>query len=227
MAMAARGGWSERDWETFLSRADARAARFQELYETLRDVPNRNEIIAREMGWKEALPGCGGLAEDCAECPDRLGCEAYEMLHLMAHPESIPKDPEVVALLEGFRSVERIPAYNAALRFVETLKRLVRRTPTALEDAAVKEALALAQMTPARIAAGHGIGYDRDAVWGNIASCKRAGAHILRCVELLGHAGERGVLPRQSVRALIARAAAVARAIRDRVESLQSRAGGG
>jgi hypothetical protein len=43
--------WSEEEWLADMKRNDARADRFGELLETLRDDPNREEVIAREMGW--------------------------------------------------------------------------------------------------------------------------------------------------------------------------------
>jgi hypothetical protein len=43
--------WSEEEWLADMKRNDARADRFGELLETLRDDPNREEVIAHEMGW--------------------------------------------------------------------------------------------------------------------------------------------------------------------------------
>jgi hypothetical protein len=45
--------WNEEQWERFMKRSEARADRFGELLETLVDHPDRDKIIAREMGWKE------------------------------------------------------------------------------------------------------------------------------------------------------------------------------
>src|SRR5687767_6541933 len=44
---------NEEQWEAFMREGDLRAARFGELLETLIDHPNRDEIVAREMGWDE------------------------------------------------------------------------------------------------------------------------------------------------------------------------------
>ena len=43
--------WTEEHWERFMQRSDARSARFGDLLETLRNHPDRDEIVAREMGW--------------------------------------------------------------------------------------------------------------------------------------------------------------------------------
>ena len=50
--------WSEERWEAFMRESDLRSARFGEILETVRDDPDRDRIIAREMGWtwlEEAL----------------------------------------------------------------------------------------------------------------------------------------------------------------------------
>ena len=51
--------WTEDQWERFMQRSDVRSAKFGELLETLRDHPDRDEIIAREMGWDHRLEDRG------------------------------------------------------------------------------------------------------------------------------------------------------------------------
>jgi|SRR5688500_1101241 len=45
--------WSEEEWLADMKRNDARADRFGELLETLRDHPDRDARVAREMGWDQ------------------------------------------------------------------------------------------------------------------------------------------------------------------------------
>jgi hypothetical protein len=45
------GIWDEYDWERFLQHQDQRTEKYMELLEKYIDDPNRDEIIAREMGW--------------------------------------------------------------------------------------------------------------------------------------------------------------------------------
>src|SRR5690606_33785403 len=42
---------TEAEWERRFRENDLRAARYGDLFETLIDDPNRDEIVAREMGW--------------------------------------------------------------------------------------------------------------------------------------------------------------------------------
>ena len=43
--------WDEYDWERFLQQQDSKTERYMELFEKYIDDPNRDQIIAREMGW--------------------------------------------------------------------------------------------------------------------------------------------------------------------------------
>src|SRR5881392_3719483 len=49
------GIWDEYDWERFLQQQDQRTEKYMELLEKYIDDPQRDEIIAREMGWAQAL----------------------------------------------------------------------------------------------------------------------------------------------------------------------------
>jgi hypothetical protein len=47
--------WDEYDWERFLQQQDRKTERYMELLEKYIDHPNRDQIIAREMGWFHLL----------------------------------------------------------------------------------------------------------------------------------------------------------------------------
>src|SRR2546423_9992421 len=49
------GIWDEYDWERFLQQQDQRTEKYMELLERYIDDPQRDEIIAREMGWTQVL----------------------------------------------------------------------------------------------------------------------------------------------------------------------------
>src|SRR5207253_5263097 len=49
------GIWDEYDWERFLQQQDQRTEKYMELLEKYIDDPQRDEIIAREMGWTQIL----------------------------------------------------------------------------------------------------------------------------------------------------------------------------
>jgi hypothetical protein len=51
--------WDEYDWERFLQQQDRKTERYMELLEKYIDDPNRDQIIAREMGWHHLLDDAG------------------------------------------------------------------------------------------------------------------------------------------------------------------------
>ena len=61
--------WDEYDWERFLQQQDRKTEKYMELLERYIDDPNRDQIIAREMGWFHLLDQEG---EKWAESVDSL-----------------------------------------------------------------------------------------------------------------------------------------------------------
>src|ERR1700710_177265 len=59
--------WDEYDWERFLQQQDRKTEKYMELLERFVDDPNRDQIIAREMGWNHLLDKEG---QDWAEHVD-------------------------------------------------------------------------------------------------------------------------------------------------------------
>ena len=47
--------WDEYDWERFLQQQDRKTEKYMELLEKYLDDPNRDQIIAKEMGWNHLL----------------------------------------------------------------------------------------------------------------------------------------------------------------------------
>src|ERR1700744_4285877 len=67
--------WDEYDWERFLQQQDRKTEKYMELLERYIDDPNRDQIIAREMGWNHLLDKDG---RDWAESVDSLFQEELE-----------------------------------------------------------------------------------------------------------------------------------------------------
>lgn len=49
--------WDEYDWERFLQQQDHKTEKYMELLEKYLDDPQRDQIIAREMGWTQLVSG--------------------------------------------------------------------------------------------------------------------------------------------------------------------------
>jgi len=92
--------WDEYDWERFLQQQDRKTEKYMELLERYMDDPNRDQIIAREMGWYHLLDKDG---EKWAENVDSLFDQEYQ-----AEEES---DSSTMDQEEGF---EVHPLYKAS-----------------------------------------------------------------------------------------------------------------
>ena len=218
-----RDEWDERDWEQFLQRADARTAKYQELYETLAQHPQRDTLIAHEMGWEEELKGCGG-SEKCPSCRRRCECEAYEMMRLVAEPKEMDEDPDSADLIACFEQLRDVPAYCQAQDFSSRVEEYLREhLPGLIDDHDVRGTLFAAQLVPAQVAGGHGIGYDRASLCGNIANCKRAMRSLDDCLECLGQLHCRRLMPSPAAYAFIREAESVRVELDRWIEALRAR----
>jgi hypothetical protein len=98
--------WDEYDWERFLQQQDRKTERYMELLEKYIDDPNRDQIIAREMGWHHLLDEDG---RDWSETVDSTFAEEMEMAGLDNGDE---EEEEPAA--EGAESFELHPLYQAS-----------------------------------------------------------------------------------------------------------------
>jgi hypothetical protein len=70
--------WDEYDWERFLQQQDQKTEKYMELLEKYLDDPQRDEIIAREMGWSQLLDAKDWNAEIDALLSDGAPSEDAE-----------------------------------------------------------------------------------------------------------------------------------------------------
>lgn len=70
--------WDEYDWERFLQQQDRKTERYMELLERYIDDPNRDQIIAREMGWYHLLDKDGERWAEAVDSTFEDGPEAEE-----------------------------------------------------------------------------------------------------------------------------------------------------
>jgi phage pi2 protein 07 len=81
--------WDEYDWERFLQQQDRKTEKYMELLEKFIDHPDRDQIIAREMGWSHLLSEDG---ERWAEEVEEMFEE--EMLDELEDDEDEDDEPE-------------------------------------------------------------------------------------------------------------------------------------
>lgn len=202
-----RASWDEEDWEEFLLRQDCLNAKYQELYETLRDHPDRDTLIAREMRWQVPEDLLGEDFDDGFE-PDDEDDEGW-----LAREEAFVADLDAIA------------AYRLGQEFAQAVdRRLTARLRERLgldEDAArtVRTAIEAA----GHIASGHSIGYERDTLCGNIACCKRAQRSLAECFDGLLALRRRGVLTPGDADTLLAAGRQASAAVAQRITELRRR----
>jgi hypothetical protein len=205
--------WGEDQWERFMKESDVRSARYGELLETLIDHPERDEIIAREMGWDRET--------DDVDDDDELDDWRAEIQEAMNEPLSNEE-------LEEFRDrddLDDIPAYARsfawASRVFDTLRPEFECDDDELEELLV-EALD-SRVVAAKIAGGHGMGYDEDSLCGNIVCCKRSLEAADNSLTALRELAERRPELNVRIQPLLAEGCEVRHIVEERIAELRSR----
>jgi hypothetical protein len=84
--------WDEYDWERFLQQQDHKTEKYMELLEKYLDDPQRDQIIAREMGWTQLLESKDWSAEVDALLDEDSSDNAIEDGTLPAAPSDTFED---------------------------------------------------------------------------------------------------------------------------------------
>lgn len=198
--------WTEQQWETFLRQGELRAARFQDLFETLADDPNRDELIDREMGWDRERE------QPALDFPEA--------------EEDTPPEEEFRAPARRKRTrLSALPAYSASYRWglkvLKALKKLDGKDADTEEI--VSRALECCLSVGAKIAGGHALGVQDEAICGNIVYCRRAAAFAQQGIEALQELADRGGLAGDVLEGLIEEGARVRSLVDERIRELRAR----
>jgi hypothetical protein len=217
--------WNESQWEQFMKRADMRAARFGELLETLRENPDCDMVISREMGWEDAEQNDSDTTEDEDGCDAEeneplFDVDALNTASLEAAEEPIEEEP-----------VETVEAYHLASTAAEQIDQSLRPflKGAERENAGDEAGELLAQtcinmhIATVKIARGHGMGYDDDVLCGNIVCCRIAFDAAGRCRDALLELRSKKILPIALIDSLLRLVSDAHQAIEQRIAELRSR----
>jgi hypothetical protein len=80
--------WDEYDWERFLQQQDQKTEKYMELLEKYLDDPQRDQIIAREMGWTHLLDNRDWSSEVDALMDDHDADEPLGQTDEMGEPDT-------------------------------------------------------------------------------------------------------------------------------------------
>ena len=229
--------WNEQEWEAFMKECDLRTARFGEILETVKDHPDRDELIDRHMGWDEPDEPEEDEERDERE-PHFDGAAIMEQAAAEVEAENAERERsgESTSDDEPFgvdADRKQIPAYNLAfevgMRVHEALEPFMKaRVPEGAGewdrddvDERLGEAYIGCMITAAKISGGHAMGYEDDVLCGNIANVKRGLAAADSAEAALLWLREKKELPAELVDRLLPDVRAVQQAARERIDELR------
>ena len=152
------GMWDEYEWERFLQQQDGKTEKYMQLLETYLDDPERDEIIAREMGWTQLLD-----AKDWSADVDAL-------LDEDAKEED---DPDIDKSARSAESFEEHDLYRAAFALTIWIDQLFDQNASLQNEAAAIKLATHAALASAKLAAALS-GDNLDEIGMTVAYLKRA-----------------------------------------------------
>ncbi len=169
--------WDEHRWEEFLRESDRRTDLYIRYWdEYVRRIPPPEPTaeaeheawerglhvwLARKMGWDQDDAGLPLWLEDFDEDPDEEpdGGEAWKAGLGEAYPEA--------------QDVRDLPIYQRAFAFGLAVIEWADTVPEEVKDGSLVDFCSNALQVGAKIAGGHGMGYEIESLGGNIAVTKR------------------------------------------------------
>ena len=178
--------WDEHRWEEFFRESDKRTDKYLQLLDKYKDHPDRDNIIAEQMGWTHLLDD-----EDA-------GREEWENEFVIDDFE----EGEAWKQLTGyepteFDSFEHLPLYQKAHEFTVDSIKMVNVRFADQEDESVRTFAQNVTIPAAKIAGGFAFGFEPDSIGGNIANCKRGLSAANRMLDALYQMGEKELMDRE------------------------------
>jgi hypothetical protein len=167
--------WDEYDWERFLQQQDRKTEKYMELLERYIDDPNRDQIIAREMGWNHLLDFEG---QKWAENVDSLFDEKADEADFDEQGDDESDEAEA----EEEESFEVHPLYQASFALTVWIDHLFEELPDAQNQLATVKLSTQAAIASAKLAAALSDD-DVDEIGMTIAYLKRALKAIMLAIE--------------------------------------------
>lgn len=166
--------WDEYDWERFLQQQDQKTEKYMELLERYLDDPQRDEIIAREMGWSHLQD-----TEDWSEEVDALmENEAEEELDETA---------------TAFDTFEDHSLYRSAFALTVWIDELFDGNATLQNEPAAVKLATQSALASAKLAAALS-DQDADEIGMTIAYLKRALKAITTSLDAATQLSSRGLI---------------------------------
>ena len=172
--------WDEYEWERFLQQQDHKTEKYMELLEKYLDHPQRDQIIAREMGWTQLLNG------------DEWTEEVDALLPGEASPDDAPEESQESEKPEGtLDGFEDHSLYRAAFALTVRIDQLFDENPTLQNEPSAVKLATHSALASAKLAAALSDD-DVDEIGMTIAYLKRA----LKAITVSMEAGRQMVAER-------------------------------
>ena len=198
--------WDEDRWESFLRKDDERVTRYMKLLNRFMEehpMPPSDAPDERDA-WDEAfrafLAQHGWIHEDAAHSgliDDIDDGEAVDFDEL----EYI-EDDELLEAEDSFEALQRLPVYQAAYELTGHVLKWTDRLPGSAKDSTLVQFCSSIMQITGNIAKGHGIGYERDMLGGNIACLKRGISAANAALELLREQKDRSYMDAETYQML-------------------------
>lgn len=171
--------WDENQWESFLKKDDDRISRYMKLLNRfLAEYPlPKTEDPQQNQEWKDAfnayliqhgLPLEDFEAGQFSARPDEEVDDAGTVYFEVPDDDLIEEDDR-----QTFASLQQIPVYQKAYALTTHVLSWSDGLPGAIKDSELVQYCSSVMQITANIAKGHGMGYDREVLGGNIACLKR------------------------------------------------------
>lgn len=155
--------WDEYEWERFLQQQDHKTEKYMELLEKYLDHPDRDQIIAREMGWTQLLKG-----ED--QWSDEVDSLLAEEASAGEMPEISDESEKPEGRIDGF---EDHSLYRAAFALTVRIDQLFDENPALQNEPSAVKLATHSALASAKLAAALS-DEDVDELGMTIAYLKRA-----------------------------------------------------
>lgn len=179
--------WDEYRWEEFFRESDKRTEKFSRLLDKYMDHPDRDRIIAEEMGWTHLLDE---IDDEHEEWIDEFIIDDFE------------EGEEWKRLTEyeptEFDNFEKLPLYQKTFDFTIDAMNMVDEHLAKVEDESVNTFARSVTVPAAKIAGGFSFGFELESIGGNIANCKRGLNAANRMLDALYEIGEKKLLDRET-----------------------------
>ena len=191
----------EFEWERFMKQADKQAEKYGKLLEKYRDHPDRDQIVAREMGWDD-------LADDLEAYDKAVGQGEIEPLDFGPDGSEEPVPNPLTEGVDWVRNEYGRPVHPLQLRATKTLTELWRECGDAglLEEGAengdLNDMLFKGQCVGVELAGAlNSLAYDRmvDNAF-VVANLKRSLPHFNDMIQALEKVRKQGLLPEERLK---------------------------